>query len=450
MGGDGDGERLVDAGQLLDRDRVGERVRPRAAPLRRDRDAEQAEPRPPDGRCRAGSGPRDRAPRRRARSPPRRTRAPSSETGGARPRGRSSAHRPRELGQETHAVAGTALAELVAAAAVEVGDTGDVEVRPGALARELLEEPGRVAGAAAALRMTSSPCPRPRSGRTACRCRGAASATACRRTSQTRTRSAPRTPHRVRRARRAGRRAPVTTAPVRVARSMTWVAPERARVVQAVGQDEPALGVGVVDLDRLAVGRGDDVVGLEGRHADHVLGRADHRHDLDRQAQARRWRRSPRARPRRPTCRTSSRPGYAPASACSRPSRTSGPCRRARGRRRPSPCAACGEGRSSAAASTIPAPRPGRGPSRAVPSTPGRGTRTVSDGCCFASSFARSASSCGPMSRGGVFWRSRARFVASVRTTESRVWARSPPRIESEPTSPGRSSAPAVRYRVKR
>ena len=42
----------------------------------------------------------------------------------------------------------------------------------------------------------------------------------------------------------------------------------------------------------------------------------------------------------------------------------------------------------------------------------------MSDGCCFASSFARSASSCGPRSRGGVFWRSRARFVASVRTTD--------------------------------
>ena len=48
-------------------------------------------------------------------------------------------------------------------------------------------------------------------------------------------------------------------------------------------------------------------------------------------------------------------------------------------------------------------------------------TRAVRVGCCLASSRARSASSCGPMSRDGVFWRSRARLVASVRTAESRA-----------------------------
>ena len=59
---------------------------------------------------------------------------------------------------------------------------------------------------------------------------------------------------------------------------------QRAGVVQAVRQHQPALGVGVVDLDRLAVRGPDDVIGLEGGLADHVLGRADHRHDLDRKA----------------------------------------------------------------------------------------------------------------------------------------------------------------------
>jgi hypothetical protein len=40
--------------------------------------------------------------------------------------------------------------------------------------------------------------------------------------------------------------------------------------VQAVGEDELALGVGVEDLDRLAVRRPDEVVGLDAALPDHV------------------------------------------------------------------------------------------------------------------------------------------------------------------------------------
>ena len=48
------------------------------------------------------------------------------------------------------------------------------------------------------------------------------------------------------------------------------------RVGQGVGQDQPALGVGVVDLDGLAVHRGDDVAGLDRAAARHVLGGRHH------------------------------------------------------------------------------------------------------------------------------------------------------------------------------
>ena len=49
------------------------------------------------------------------------------------------------------------------------------------------------------------------------------------------------------------------------------------RVGDAVAEHEPALGVGVVDLDRRPVAGGDDVAGLDGGAARQVLGRADQR-----------------------------------------------------------------------------------------------------------------------------------------------------------------------------
>ena len=95
--------------------------------------------------------------------------------------------------------------------------------------------------------------------------------------------------------------------PVRVARSTSRSHPSRARVRDAVGEHEPPLGVGVVDLDRRAVERADDVAGLDRAAAGKVLGRADDPEDADRQPRAPRARRRPRSPPRRRPCRTSSR-----------------------------------------------------------------------------------------------------------------------------------------------
>ena len=57
------------------------------------------------------------------------------------------------------------------------------------------------------------------------------------------------------------------------------------RVGEAVGQHEPALGVGVVDLDRHAGLGAHDVAGLDRAAARQVLGRADHAGDPHRQAE---------------------------------------------------------------------------------------------------------------------------------------------------------------------
>ena len=79
------------------------------------------------------------------------------------------------------------------------------------------------------------------------------------------------------------------------------------RVREAVGEHEPALGVGVDDLDRDAVRGRDDIAGAHRATGRHVLRRADHGDDPHRQLAASRSPASRRARPRRRTCRTSSR-----------------------------------------------------------------------------------------------------------------------------------------------
>ena len=56
-------------------------------------------------------------------------------------------------------------------------------------------------------------------------------------------------------------------------------------VHQPVGQDQPALGVGVDDLDGGAVHGGEDIAGLDRVAARHVLRRGDDGQHLDRQAQ---------------------------------------------------------------------------------------------------------------------------------------------------------------------
>ena len=79
------------------------------------------------------------------------------------------------------------------------------------------------------------------------------------------------------------------------------------RVREAVGEHEPALGVGVDDLDRRAGLGAHDVAGLD-RVAATACSRSrrsrSRRAPAARAGRSRRW---PRARRRRPTCRTSSR-----------------------------------------------------------------------------------------------------------------------------------------------
>ena len=55
-------------------------------------------------------------------------------------------------------------------------------------------------------------------------------------------------------------------------------------VGDGVGQDQPALCIGVDDLDRLPVGAGYDVTRTLGGPAHHVLGDRDDRHHVEREA----------------------------------------------------------------------------------------------------------------------------------------------------------------------
>ena len=63
--------------------------------------------------------------------------------------------------------------------------------------------------------------------------------------------------------------------------STTWVAPFLPRAGEAVDEHEPALGVGVVDHDRLAVLGGEDVAGPLRVGVGEVLGAAEDPHDLE-------------------------------------------------------------------------------------------------------------------------------------------------------------------------
>ena len=151
-------------------------------------------------------------------------------------------------------------AEVVAARALEEGRAGDVDVRPRPLAGELLagtrrRAPGRAWPQVGRVLHVGEDASR-RSGGSA-----GASGTA------TRGRRSPRRPRRSRRATRRrsrrrprrGRRARRSIAPVSVARSSDVRRALLARVPERVGEHEPALGVGVRDLDRLAVRGREDV-----------------------------------------------------------------------------------------------------------------------------------------------------------------------------------------------
>ena len=76
---------------------------------------------------------------------------------------------------------------------------------------------------------------------------------------------------------RPGRSGPSATraAPVSVAKSTISSGLLLGRPGQRVGKDQPAFGVGVVDLDEQALARLDDVAGAEGRARHGILDRRD-------------------------------------------------------------------------------------------------------------------------------------------------------------------------------
>ena len=254
---------LVDSGQLLDRDRVGQRVGSGAAPLLGDAGC-------PSGRARRRRPPvpAETAPLavellgHRRRSLPLQTREPSPGRAAARRRGRSSAQRLGQLHQQSHAEAGAALGELIATRAGQVGGAGDVEVRPRPVAGELRQEARGVSGPRhAGLDELAMSAMSERMKRRNVSCSGS-----CHRWSPERSPAATSwSIHSWSRPISAGvevaQRRPPRPGQGRQVDQVGRA--QRARVVQAVGQHQPPLGVGVGDLDRLAVGCGDDVVDLD-------------------------------------------------------------------------------------------------------------------------------------------------------------------------------------------
>ena len=81
-----------------------------------------------------------------------------------------------------------------------------------------------------------------------------------------------------------------------------------ARVRERVGEHEPAFGVRVDDLDRLAVHRVEDVTGPVRAPAGHVLGRGDDPDGAESGGRARRRRPALRGLPPRRPCRSSCPP----------------------------------------------------------------------------------------------------------------------------------------------
>ncbi len=104
-----------------------------------------------------------------------------------------------------------------------------------------------------------------------------------------------------------------TQAPVRVEYSTIASGVLARRPGERVGQDHPAFGVGVGDLDRLAVGAADDVPGTVGGAVRHVLGERQVGAQTDRQVEPAAPPRECRAPRRRPSCPTSFRPSAPPA-----------------------------------------------------------------------------------------------------------------------------------------
>ena len=84
----------------------------------------------------------------------------------------------------------------------------------------------------------------------------------------------------------AGRSGPsaIRAAPVRVAKSTISSGLSSAARVERVGEDQPPLGVGIVDLDGQALARLDDVAGAVGGAGHRILDRRDQQMQPDRQA----------------------------------------------------------------------------------------------------------------------------------------------------------------------
>ena len=97
-------------------------------------------------------------------------------------------------------------------------------------------------------------------------------------------------------------------APVSVARSRTRSRFLLDGITQGIGQDQPALGVGVQDLDGLAVAHRQDVAELHGPAAGHVLGEGEVASEIHGKPEPWRWPASPPPRPPRRSCRSSCLP----------------------------------------------------------------------------------------------------------------------------------------------
>ena len=272
----GDRDGGVDPAQLLDRERVRERVAAGAAVLLRDRDAHEPELRELGDDLVRESGAPGRAPRRPARSAPsassrtvRRMSSCSSERSKFTPP--AAARARRAGGRRTRSRRPSV---VVVPPALEVGRSGDVEVRPRALADELLQEVGGIERRALA-----------ESGRVLhVRERGLDVApvgvvegegpgvVAARLTGHA---------HLLQPVLVVGEE-PGVEVPERdddaagQRREVEQVGGARApRVPERVGEDEPALRIRVRHLDRLAVRGRDDVAGAVGPVAEHVLARGD-------------------------------------------------------------------------------------------------------------------------------------------------------------------------------
>ena len=183
------------------------------------------------------------------------------------------------LHQQAHRAAGRALG----GAALPRG-AGDVEVRPGILAGEALQELGRGDGAAGAARRcwpcrrSCSSAPSSYSSSSGMRQHGSSAASPAASSAAASASSVANRPLRT-------PPSAITQAPVSVAMSTTARRLEALGVGERVAQDQAAFGVGVEDLDGLPAHAGDDVARLDGAAVGHVLAGRDQADHVERRLQ---------------------------------------------------------------------------------------------------------------------------------------------------------------------